>query len=65
MEGTHPVTNESVAIKIHLRQNRSATDRIHFYNLLINSEIARILGMVQMHQNCFNPNSRILMPVEK
>ena len=61
---THPVTNEAVAIKIHLRQKRRAADSIHFYNVLIR-KIARILGMVQMHRNYFNPNSPIFMPVEK
>lgn len=63
-KSTHPVTNESVSIKIHLRQKRRAADSIHFYNVLIR-KIARILGMVQMNRNYFNPHSPIFMPVEK
>ncbi|KAK4035484.1 hypothetical protein OUZ56_027572 [Daphnia magna] len=63
-QSSHPATNEAVTVNIVLRQKRRAADSIHFYNVLIR-KIARILGMVQMNRNYFNPNSPIIMPVEK
>lgn len=60
----HPATNEPVEVKLTLRRKRRAADSIHFYNVLIR-KIARILGMDQMNRNYFNPNSPIIMPVEK
>jgi len=60
----HPATDEPVEVKLTLRQKRRAADSIHFYNVLIR-KTARILGMVQMNRNYFNPNSPIIMPVEK
>jgi hypothetical protein len=63
-QSVHPATSEPVTVKVALRQKRRAADSIHFYNVLIR-KIARILGMVQMNRNYFNPNSPIIMPVEK
>jgi hypothetical protein len=60
----HPATNEPVEVKLTLRQKRRAADSIHFYNVLIR-KIARILGMVQINRNYFNPSSPIFMAAEK
>ena len=61
---THPVTNEAVAIKIHLRQTRCTAVSVTFYSGLMN-KIENFLGMVKMHRNHFNPNSPIFLPEEK
>lgn len=61
---SHPATEEPVTVKIHLRQKRRAADSIHFYNVLLR-KIARILGMVQMNRNYFNPNSPMMVPEHK
>ncbi|XP_046444818.1 piwi-like protein Ago3 [Daphnia pulex] len=63
-QSMHPATNEPVEVKLTLRQKRRAADSIHFYNVLIR-KIARILGMVQINRNYFNPSSPIFMPAEK
>ena len=60
----HPDTTESVIIKVSLRQKRRPVDNIPFYNFLI-QKIARILGMVKLDKKYFNPNSPIIMPLEK
>ena len=61
---TPPVTNEAVAIKIHLRQKRCTAESVTFYSGLMN-KIENFLGMVKMHRNHFNPNSPIFLPEEK
>lgn len=58
------MTNELVTVKIILKQKRRFSECVQFYNVLFR-KIARILGMVQMNRNYFNPKSPILMPVEK
>lgn len=51
-------------VKVILRQKKRAVECLHFYNVLLR-KIARILGMVQMNRNYFNPNSPIMLNEEK
>lgn len=51
-------------VKILFRQKKSASDCIHFYNILIR-KIATILGMVQMNRSYYNPRSPIAIPEER